>query len=143
MIKVWKPQRFRELVQTVARLPREHAPRELYRTKSRGVELDAAALQLRRHVLAVELDVVCYKNAVLQKRSHMLCNYAKLRLSIHHFVGNARQFAHKWRNRLTWVHKCVVRFNNFGTVHQGDSDFHYTIIFTMSAGRFEIDYRKF
>ena len=73
----------------------------------------------------------------------MFGNHAKLRLSTNHLVRDARKLSHKRRYRLSWVYKRVVRFNNFGTVHQGDSDFHYSIIFTMSAGRFEIDYRKF
>jgi len=143
MIKIRKPKRFREFVQTIARLPRENSTRKLYRTKSRRVELDAAALQLGRHELAVELNVVRNENAILQKSGHMFCNCAKLRLSTYHFIGDAREFSDKRRYRLSRIYKRVVRFNNFGTVHQGDSDFHYSIIFTMSAGRFEIDYRKF
>lgn len=77
-----------------------------------------------------------HEYAVLQKFRHMFCNLTKLRLAVDHVVSDASKFPNKRCNRLPGVHKRVERTNNFGTVHQGDSDFHYSIIFTMSAGRF-------
>ena len=124
VIEVRQTQRFREFMQTVARHPRENAPRKLDRAKSWRIELDTAALQFRRHELTIELHVVRNENAAFQKLRHMFRNRRKLRLPLNHLVADSRQFTDKRRNRMPRVDKRMVRLDNIGTVHQDNSDFH-------------------
>ena len=66
MIEFRQLQRLRQLMQAVARKPREKPAGNLDGTKPRRINLDATALEFRPHELAVELHIVRHKDAVLQ-----------------------------------------------------------------------------
>ena len=100
-------------MQAVTRKPREKATRNLDRAKPRRVNLDATALEFRTHELDIVQHVMRHKNTVFQEFSHLFGNRCKLRLAMHHFVGNTRQMLHKRLNRHTRVNQCRISLDYF------------------------------